>query len=62
MTFKFVTRLLGIILGPAKDGQSRPYPWEIMKYLAERKILSHSMVEGGLMPALLARGDWVSNA
>ncbi|TDL29372.1 hypothetical protein BD410DRAFT_709844 [Rickenella mellea] len=34
------------------------YPSKIIHYLMERQAVSHSMIEGGLLPALSDRGDW----
>ncbi|KZW04155.1 hypothetical protein EXIGLDRAFT_690793 [Exidia glandulosa HHB12029] len=59
LSHKLVTRVLGIILGPMENVRARPYPWQITKSLLDRGVVSDSMVKGGFIAALYARGDWV---
>lgn len=62
LTQPFVSRVLGIILGPSENVRARPYPWQILKHLLDRKVVSDSMVKGGILSALYARGDWVRSS
>lgn len=59
LSHNLVTRVFGIILGPVENVRARPYPWQITKSLLDRGVVSDSMVKGGFIAALYARGDWV---
>jgi hypothetical protein len=54
----FVHDILTTILQPGK--QSSPYSSVLVRTLLQRRAVSASMVEGGLLAALKLRGDWVS--
>lgn len=61
----FVKHVLDIVLPSAgQDGAAQAhaslYARDAVKYLLERKAVSDAMVDGGLVPALIARKDWVS--
>ena len=45
--------------GAAQANASTPYARDTVKYLLERRAVSAAMVGGGLIPALMARKDWV---
>ncbi|KAJ7915522.1 hypothetical protein B0H13DRAFT_2454868 [Mycena leptocephala] len=52
----FVHDILTTILQPGK--QSSPYSSVLVRTLLQRRAVSASMVEGGLLAALKLRGDW----
>ncbi|KAJ7118777.1 hypothetical protein C8R44DRAFT_853923 [Mycena epipterygia] len=54
----FVRDLLVAVLQPAKPPSSTPYSPAIVRFLLERRVVSASMIEGGLLAALKLRGDW----
>ncbi|KZT66048.1 hypothetical protein DAEQUDRAFT_813894 [Daedalea quercina L-15889] len=62
----FVKQLLSVLFlvppsgreGAAQANAATPYARNAVKYLLERKAVSDAMVEGGLVPALMARNDW----
>lgn len=56
---KFVKEVLDIVLQPTK-GADIPYSSKTLQFLLERKTVSTSMVEGGLLHALMLRNDWVN--
>ena len=53
-TNQFLRRLVA-----ANFQSGKPYAPKIMENLLKRKLVSDSMVEGGLLPALRERKDWV---
>ncbi|KAI9000727.1 hypothetical protein BD414DRAFT_526173 [Trametes punicea] len=56
----FVQAVLELVL-PASGAQPQgpaAYSAKILRHLLERRAVSSSMVEGGLLPALAAQGDW----
>ncbi|KAJ7491244.1 hypothetical protein FB451DRAFT_1514944 [Mycena latifolia] len=55
----FVRDLLVAVLQPAKPS-STPYSSALVRYLLERRVVSASMVEGGLLAALKLREDWTA--
>ncbi|KAI0650437.1 hypothetical protein C8Q79DRAFT_1083841 [Trametes meyenii] len=62
LEYAFVQSVLALVLPPTGEKTQSPvaYSAKIIRYLLERRTLSSSMVEGGLLPALAARGDWES--
>ncbi|KAJ6582836.1 hypothetical protein B0H10DRAFT_897137 [Mycena sp. CBHHK59/15] len=54
----FVRDLLAAVLQPAKLPLNTPYSAALVRYLLERRVVSASMVEDGLLAALKLRGDW----
>lgn len=62
---KHVLDIVFLVPTTGKDGAAQanaltPYARETVKYLLERRAVSDAMVDGGLIPALMARKDWVS--
>ncbi|KAJ6606417.1 hypothetical protein DFH09DRAFT_8080 [Mycena vulgaris] len=55
----FVRDLLVAVLQPGKPG-STPYSSAIVRYLLKRRVVSASMIDGGLLAALKLRGDWTA--
>ncbi|KAJ7090344.1 hypothetical protein B0H15DRAFT_930478 [Mycena belliarum] len=53
----FVRGILVAVLLPAKPS-SAPYSSALVRFLLERRVVSASMIEGGLLAALKLRGDW----
>ena len=69
--YAFVQGVLELVLHPpasasgsgeGKPSKTVPYSAKIVEHLLENRMVSSSMVEGGLLPALAARNDWVSGA
>ncbi len=67
--YAFVQGVLELVLRPpsatAASGEGKvqkacAYSPKIVSHLLENKMVSSSMVDGGLLPALGARNDWVS--
>lgn len=59
--YKFVRDILGILFRQPKGAtENIPYSAKAVKYLLERRAVSSGMVDGGLLPALRLRKDWVS--
>lgn len=56
----FLIRLLEAVFQPA-GLQPGKYSSKIPTYLLERKLISDSMFEGGVLKALQDRNDWVSS-
>ncbi|KAK7035764.1 hypothetical protein R3P38DRAFT_2908933 [Favolaschia claudopus] len=54
----FVRDVLNAVLQPTK--QSSPYSPGLLRTLLQRRVVSTTMVEGGLLAALKLRGDWTS--
>jgi hypothetical protein len=54
-----VKEVLDIVLQPNR-GADIPYSSKTLQFLLERKAVSASMVEGGLLNALMLRNDWVN--
>ncbi|KAG6856986.1 hypothetical protein H0H87_011080 [Tephrocybe sp. NHM501043] len=55
----FVRDLLTTVLQPSKPANA-PYSSEVVRYLLNRKLLSSSMIDGGLLSALRYKNDWQS--
>ncbi|KAI0677249.1 hypothetical protein C8Q78DRAFT_1088267 [Trametes maxima] len=62
LEYAFVQSVLALVLPPTNEKTQSPatYSAKIVRYLLERRTLSSSMVEGGLLLALVARDDWES--
>ncbi|KAI0375953.1 hypothetical protein BV20DRAFT_985175 [Pilatotrama ljubarskyi] len=60
LEYAFSQAVLEIVLPPAgaQTQSSVAYSAKIVRHLLERRSVSSSMVEGGLLPALAAREDW----
>ncbi|OSX59323.1 hypothetical protein POSPLADRAFT_1075545 [Postia placenta MAD-698-R-SB12] len=59
----FVKQVLDIVLTGVSSGSTgvpAPHAPKVVRSLLERRAVSNGMVEGGLLPALLARQDWQS--
>ena len=63
LEYPFVQGVLEFVLRPPShvQGKTAAYSPKIVKYLLENRVVSSSMVEGGVLPALAERNDWVSN-
>ncbi|KAG6812938.1 hypothetical protein H0H92_015258 [Tricholoma furcatifolium] len=55
----FVKDLLTMVLQPSKPANA-PYSSEVVRHLLSRKLVSSSMMEGGLLATLRYRNDWQS--
>ncbi|KAI0355300.1 hypothetical protein OH77DRAFT_316034 [Trametes cingulata] len=60
LEYAFAQAVLELVLPPAGAQAQSPaaYSAKIVRRLLERRSVSSSMVEGGLLPALAAREDW----
>lgn len=58
-THSVTSRLVQSLL-PADAKPRTPYSPKLLRYLLERGLVSNSMLNGGLLPALCLRSDWVS--
>ncbi|OSD04539.1 hypothetical protein PYCCODRAFT_1443810 [Trametes coccinea BRFM310] len=60
LDYAFVQSVLEVVLPAAGAQSSGPvaYSAKIVRCLLERRAVSSSMVEGGLLPALAAQNDW----
>ncbi|KAI9064835.1 hypothetical protein FKP32DRAFT_1665671 [Trametes sanguinea] len=60
LEYTFVQGVLEVVLPAAGAQSSGPaaYSAKIVRHLLERRAVSSSMVEGGLLPALAAQNDW----
>ena len=58
--YAFVKDVLEIILRPTQP-QNVTYSSQIVKHLLEKKLVSSSMLDSGLLAALRLRSDWVRN-
>lgn len=56
---EFVRQLLDVVIQPSKPNVTAYSP-KVVHHLLERRVVSANMVEGGLIPVLLSRKDWVS--
>ncbi|KAJ7273087.1 hypothetical protein C8J57DRAFT_1128769 [Mycena rebaudengoi] len=54
----FVRDLLLAVLQPSKQPSNTPYSAVLVQHLLGRRVVSASMVDGGLLAALKLRGDW----
>ena len=61
--YPFVQGVLEFVLRAPSHAQGRSvtYSSKIVRHLLESRAVSSSMVEGGVLPALAERGDWVSS-
>lgn len=57
---EFVRQLLDVVIQPSKPNVTAYSP-KVVHHLLERRVVSANMVEGGLIPVLLSRKDWVSS-
>ncbi|KAJ7722274.1 hypothetical protein DFH07DRAFT_857014 [Mycena maculata] len=56
----FVRDLLTAVLPPAQPLSNPPYSSALVRFLLERRVVSASMVGGGILAALKLRGDWAA--
>ncbi|KAJ7460953.1 hypothetical protein B0H11DRAFT_2315486 [Mycena galericulata] len=54
----FVRDLLAVILPPTQPLSNPSYSSALVRFLLQRRVVSASMVAGGLLAALKLRGDW----
>ena len=60
--FRFVQDVLAVVFRQPKGvTENIPYSPKVVRYLLERRAVSSGMLEGGLLPALRLRNDWVSH-
>ncbi|KAG6861980.1 hypothetical protein C0995_009164 [Termitomyces sp. Mi166 len=59
LSHAFVKDLLTTVIQPSKPANT-PYSSEVVKYLLNRKVVSSSMLDGGLLAALRYKNDWQS--
>ncbi|KAF5365125.1 hypothetical protein D9757_012609 [Collybiopsis confluens] len=60
-TYNFVKEVLSVLLQTSKPATGNvPYSSDIVKHLLEKKVVSGSMVDGGLLRVLRMRNDWKS--
>ncbi|KAF8632319.1 hypothetical protein AX15_001941 [Amanita polypyramis BW_CC] len=57
---EFIKQVLEVVLQPAKNPATVMYSSEVVRHLIKRKVVSNSMLEGGLVRALRAKNDWTS--
>ncbi|KAK1220702.1 hypothetical protein PQX77_016528 [Marasmius sp. AFHP31] len=57
--YGFIKDVLNIVLRPTQP-QNVTYSSQIVKHLLEKKLVSSSMLDAGLLAALRLRNDWVS--
>ena len=55
---QFVKEVLQIVLQPSKTGNI-PYSSKVLQFLLEKRAVSSTILEGGLLKCLLLRNDWV---
>ena len=55
---QFVKEVLQIVLQPSKTGNI-PYSSKVLQFLLEKRTVSSTILEGGLLKCLLLRNDWV---
>lgn len=55
---QFVKEVLQIVLQPSKTGNI-PYSSKVIQFLLEKRAVSSTILEGGLLKCLLLRNDWV---
>jgi hypothetical protein len=56
----FIRRLLEVALQP-DNAKNKRHAAEVLRFLLEKRIVGHGLLEGGLLPILLRYSDWVSN-
>lgn len=57
----FLSEVLQIVLQPGTSS-NKAYSPKIVQYMLKREVVSHGMVEGGVLPSLLLHNDWVRRA
>ncbi|KAH9899554.1 hypothetical protein C8Q73DRAFT_639326 [Cubamyces lactineus] len=60
LEYAFAQGALQLVLPPAstQTANAAAYSAKVVRHLLERRAVSSSMVEGGLLPALAAQNDW----